>query len=213
MSFEEEDNQDVLASGAYCEVNSLAHDAPHGCTIGRVTPHLLELGPIPWGEEGMTLFVRLPGMDALYSFQTRLLAASEEWGRGYWFAERPPSVQRMQRRRHLRAKVDLDAVLADLSKHPPVEHAAKVLDLSGGGLKLRLPAGFPARERQSVQVGFNLEARAVSAQAEVVRHYADALHTYLGVQFTGIDANLEEALVQTAFRAHWDNWSRLRNPS
>jgi c-di-GMP-binding flagellar brake protein YcgR len=118
---------------------------------------------------GAPLEVQIHTGPALYRFHTSVRDRRIVQGVPTLYVERPPRIEKVQRRSHFRVDLRLAAALSDLRPDSdPAEPIRGVVDsLSGGGFRIclptELPAGTPVRLRVSDEplAGHALEARVI----------------------------------------------------
>lgn len=182
-----------------------------------------------WPVLGSSVAIAFPGATALYQFvaQVRDLRRDPECP-AQWLltVPRPVWLARVQRRKHVRASIDMPATFEaagpDSSSRPPLHGI--LIDLSGGGLRARVGNVMRPGECASLIDAFEpgtvvnvripvpalsnspLLARVRSSQRIAV---LGGLGLQLACEFLPMPSWEQELLVQHIFRAQRDRWARM----
>jgi c-di-GMP-binding flagellar brake protein YcgR len=153
---------------------------------------------------GAPLQVQIQGASALYRFHTFVRDRRLVHGVPTLYVERPPKVEKVQRRNHFRVKVRLAAAVSDLrpgfDSTQPIRGTVECL--SGGGfrigLPIDLPAGTPLRLRvpQEPLAGRSFEAHVIRCE------YASRLGTHrfrASCEFTHLAEEMRNLIVSYCF--------------
>jgi len=159
------------------------------------------------GEEIQVRFVRENGV---YLFTSRVLARKHETVPLYLIAY-PAEVQRIQQRRFVRLPILLDVLYAPVPEKPdeqPVWVKGRTADLSGGGMRLRVPEPLPVGTRlllkfylpwEKKPVEMALQGRVVRTEVTEGREPGEKLY-FLGIEFVDIRRRDQDEIIRFIFR-------------
>lgn len=179
---------------------------------------------IDWPAEGEQVLLTVTGETALYRFEAEVHDVRPHPDRAHSLllaVERPLWVVRVQRRRHARAPLHAELTLEspgtrEVPAHPRLPLPVKLVNLSGGGMRVEIGHGLPLKEAEELvnafQPGTPLRVRLpigglaetpLSAEVRIAERAAvsGGVGVRLACEFLPMASWEQELLIQHVFRA------------
>ncbi|WP_114458105.1 flagellar brake protein [Halanaerobium sp. DL-01] len=139
---------------------------------------------------------------AAYKFKSRVKKRLKE-PFPLLYIEKPENIIRIQRRDYFRLEVSGQITIYSQEEEKLME--ARLLDISGGGIKIEVDEHFDKGQKIKVELKNILKEKELISASVVRSHKKDHKSWELGIKFEDIEENLREEIIQWIFAYQREN--------